>query len=229
MNYLVIIPARGGSKGIKNKNIKLLKGKPLINYTIEEARKVFDDSKIYISTDSIEIKNIVEDAGIKVPFIRPEELATDTANSRDVVLHAINHYEKKNDLILDYIILLQPTSPFRNSKNIIDSLTLWNKNIDMVVSVKETKSNPYYTLFEENSAGLLIKSKKSDFTRRQDIPKVWELNGAIYLINALSIKSKKIHEFNKVVKYEMDEISSLDIDNKLDWLFAETVSEYLKK
>jgi CMP-N,N'-diacetyllegionaminic acid synthase len=229
MNYLVIIPARGGSKGIKNKNIKLLKGKPLINYTIEEARKVFDDSKIYISTDSIEIKNIVEDAGIKVPFIRPEELATDTANSRDVVLHAINHYEKKNDLILDYIILLQPTSPFRNSKNIMDSLTLWNKNIDMVVSVKETKSNPYYTLFEENSAGLLIKSKKSDFTRRQDIPKVWELNGAIYLINALSIKSKKIHEFNKVVKYEMDEISSLDIDNKLDWLFAETVSEYLKK
>ena len=229
MNYLVIIPARGGSKGIKNKNIKLLKGKPLINYTIEEARKVFDDSKIYISTDSIEIKNIVEDAGIKVPFIRPEELATDTANSRDVVLHAINHYENKNDLILDYIILLQPTSPFRNSKNIMDSLALWNKNIDMVVSVKETKSNPYYTLFEENSAGLLIKSKKSDFTRRQDIPKVWELNGAIYLINALSIKSKKIHEFNKVVKYEMDEISSLDIDNKLDWLFAETVSEYLKK
>ena len=229
MNYLVIIPARGGSKGIKNKNIKLLKGKPLINYTIEEARKVFDDSKIYISTDSIDIKNIVEAAGIKVPFIRPEELATDTANSRDVVLHAINHYEKKKNLILDYIILLQPTSPFRNSKNIMDSLTLWNKNIDMVVSVKETKSNPYYNLFEENSAGLLIKSKKSDFTRRQDIPKVWELNGAIYLINALSIKSKKIHEFNKVVKYEMDEISSLDIDNKLDWLFAETVSEYLKK
>jgi len=229
MNYLVIIPARGGSKGIKNKNIKLLKGKPLINYTIEEARKVFDDSKIYISTDSIEIKNIVEDVGIKVPFIRPVELATDTANSRDVVLHAINHYEKKNDLILDYVILLQPTSPFRNSKNIMDSLALWNKNIDMVVSVKETKSNPYYTLFEENSAGLLIKSKKSDFTRRQDIPKVWELNGAIYLINALSIKSKKIHEFNKVVKYEMDEISSLDIDNKLDWLFAETASEYLKK
>ena len=229
MNYLVIIPARGGSKGIKNKNIKLLKGKPLINYTIEEARKVFDDSKIYISTDSIEIKNIVEAAGIKVPFIRPEELATDTANSRDVVLHAINHYEKKNDLILDYIILLQPTSPFRNSKNIMDSLTLWNKNIDMVVSVKETKSNPYYNLFEENSAGLLIKSKKSDFTRRQDIPKVWELNGAIYLINALSIKSKKIHEFNKIVKYEMDEILSLDIDNKIDWLFAETVSEYLKK
>ena len=76
---------------------------------------------------------------------------------------------------------------------------------------------------------MLIKSKKSDFTRRQDIPKVWELNGAIYLINALSIKSKKIHEFNKVVKYEMDEISSLDIDNKLDWLFAETASEYLKK
>lgn len=229
MNYLVVIPARGGSIGIKNKNIKLLKGKPLINYTIEEARKVFDDSKIYISTDCLKIKSIVEDTGIKVPFIRPEELATDTANSRDVVLHAVDHYEKKNDQILDYVILLQPTSPFRNSKNIIDSLALYNKNIDMVVSVKETDSNPYYNLFEENSEGFLIKSKKSDFTRRQDIPKVWELNGAIYLINVLSIKKKKINEFDKIVKYEMDEFSSLDIDNKLDWLLAETVIDNLKK
>ena len=99
----------------------------------------------------------------------------------------------------------------------------------MVVSVKETKSNPYFNLFEENPAGFLIKSKKSDFTRRQDVLKVWELNGAIYLINVLSIKRKRIHDFTKVIKYEMDDMSSLDIDNKLDWLFAESVIDYLKK
>ena len=229
MNYLVVIPARGGSKGIKNKNIKLLRGKPLINYTIEEARKFFDDSKIYISTDSNEIKNIVEATGLKVPFLRPKELATDTSSSREVLLHAINYYEEKNDLTLDFVVLLQPTSPFRNVINIKESLALWNNNIDMVASVKETKSNPYYTLYEETLGGVLIKSKKGDFTRRQDIPKVWELNGAIYLINVLSIKSKKIHEFKKVIKYVIDQTTSLDIDNELDWLLAETVIDYLKK
>ena len=223
MNCLVVIPARGGSKGIKDKNIKLLSGKPLINYTIEEARKVFDDSQIYISTDSKQIKSIVEVSGLKVPFIRPKELATDTANSRDVLLHAINYYEKNNNSIIDFVILLQPTSPFRNATNIIESLGLWNKNIDMVVSVKESKSNPYFNLFEENPAGFLIKSKKSDSTRRQDILKVWELNGAIYLINVLSIKRKKIHEFKKVIKYEMDDMSSLDIDTPLDLKLAEII------
>ena len=136
---------------------------------------------------------------------------------------------RKNDLALDFVVLLQPTSPFRNDTNIKESLALFNKNIDMVVSVKETKSNPYFTLYEETSEGFLIKSKKGGFTRRQDIPKVWEFNGAIYIINVLSIKSKKIHEFKKVIKYEMDEIFSTDIDNKLDWLFAETLIDYLKK
>ena len=229
MNYLVVIPARSGSKGVKNKNIKLLRGKPLINYTIEEARKVFVDSNIYVSTDSNKIKNIVEATGLKVPFLIPKELATDTSSSREVLLHAINYYEEKNDLALDFVVLLQPTSPFRNDTNIKESLALFNKNIDMVVSVKETKSNPYFTLYEETSEGFLIKSKKGGFTRRQDIPKVWEFNGAIYIINVLSIKSKKIHEFKKVIKYEMDEIFSTDIDNKLDWLFAETLIDYLKK
>ena len=99
----------------------------------------------------------------------------------------------------------------------------------MLVSVMETNVNPYYLLYEEDSKGFLAKSKKGNFTRRQDCPKVWEYNGAIYIINTKSIKNNHIHDFTKVIKYEMDEISSLDIDNKLDWLFAETASEYLKK
>ena len=99
----------------------------------------------------------------------------------------------------------------------------------MVVSVKETRANPYYVLFEDNNTKYLKKSKKYNATRRQDLPKVWELNGAIYLINPNSIQKYSIGDFNKLIKFEMDDISSLDIDNKLDWLFAETIIDYLKK
>jgi N-acylneuraminate cytidylyltransferase len=155
--------------------------------------------------------------------MRPKELATDTANSRDVLLHAINYYEKINNSIIDFVVLLQPTSPLRDAINIKESLSLWNENIDMVVSVKESKSNPYYNLFEENPAGFLFKSKESEFTRRQDVFKVWELNGAIYLINSLSLKRKKMYEFTKVIKYEMDDLSSLDIDSSLDLHLAEII------
>ena len=217
---LVVIPARGGSKGVKGKNIKLLNGKPLIQYTIDAAREVFDDNLIYVSTDSEEIKDIAEKTGLKVPFIRPSKLATDKANSRDVLLHAIEYYKQVNHEIPEIIILLQPTSPFRKSKHIKEALKLYNKDIDMVVSVKETEANPYFVLFEENEKGFLRKSKEGNYTRRQDCPKVWEYNGAIYIINTKSLKEKSINEFEKISKYEMDTLSSIDIDTKFDFLMA---------
>ena len=229
MIALVVIPARGGSKEVPRKNIKLLNKKPLIHYTIEAARKVFEDKYIYVSTDSEKIKSVAEETGLKVQFLRPDFLATDTSNSRDVILHALEQFTIINDKLPDVIVLLQPTSPFRNSKHIIDALKLYNPNIDMVVSVKETRANPYYVLFEDNNTKYLKKSKKYNATRRQDLPKVWELNGAIYLINPNSIQKYSIGDFNKLIKFEMDDISSLDIDNKLDWLFAETIIDYLKK
>jgi len=220
---LIIIPARGGSKGVPGKNIKLLNQKPLIHYTIEAARKVFEDQYIYVSTDSTEVKSISEQTGLTVPFLRPEHLATDTANTRDVLLHALEQFTLINKQEPDVIILLQPTSPFRNESHIKEALAQYNSNLDMVVSVKETNSNPYYVLFEEDSKGFLAKSKKGNFTRRQDCPKVWEYNGAIYLINPNSIQKYSIGDFNKVIKYEMDEWSSHDIDNVLDWKIAEAL------
>ena len=220
---LVVIPARGGSKGVPGKNIKLLNQKPLIHYTIEAARKVFEDQYIYVSTDSTDIKSISEQTGLTVPFLRPEHLATDTANTRDVLLHALEQFTLINKQEPDVIILLQPTSPFRNESHIKEALAQYNSNLDMVVSVKETNSNPYYVLFEEDSKGFLAKSKKGNFTRRQDCPKVWEYNGAIYLINPNSIQKYSIGDFNKVIKYEMDEWSSHDIDNVLDWKIAEAL------
>lgn len=221
-NILVIIPARGGSKGVPGKNIKPLGGKPLIYYTIEAAREVFPDDQILVTTDSEEIKECVEKTGLKVPFLRPPELATDTARTYEVLLHAI-HYAESTRYKPDVVILLQPTSPFRTGRQIQEALSLFDDKCEMVVSVKETKANPYYTLREENSDGWLEKSKKGNFTRRQDCPKVYEVNGAIYVIRVEALKKQPLHQFQKVRKCVMDEMSSHDIDTDVDWLVAEAL------
>ena len=227
MKPLVIIPARGGSKGVPRKNIKLLNNKPLIHYTLEIARELFKDNQICITTDDKEIKMVVEETGIEVPFLRPEKLARDDSGTQEVMLHAIDYYENKGQYP-DTLILLQPTSPFRKENHLKEALKLYSNKIDMVVSVKETKSNPYYILFEENNDGYLIKTKKSKFTRRQDCPKVWELNGAIYIINIASLKNQNLNLFKKSVKYEMDDFSSHDIDTLFDWELAELIIKHKK-
>lgn len=222
MKPLIVIPARGGSKGVPRKNIKVLGDKPLIQYTIDAAKGVFDDEFICVSTDDFEIKSVVEQLGLKVPFLRPNELASDTAGTYEVLLHAISYYESKG-YFPDTLILLQPTSPFRTSAHIKEALKLYHESIDMVVSVKETKANPYYILFEEDSNGYLKKTKEANFTRRQDCPKVWEYNGAIYIINVKALKASAISQFTKVCKFEMGETSSHDIDTLLDWRIAEII------
>ena len=230
MNPIVVIPARGGSKGVPRKNIKKLGGKHLIEYTISAAREVFEDEAIIVSTDDREIKTIVEQIGLKVPFIRPKALATDTASTQDVLIHAIEHVESKG-LSPDVIVLLQPTSPFRRGYHIKEAIDLYKKypDIDMVVSVKETNANPYYVLFEEDELGFLKKSKEGSFTRRQDCPKVWEYNGAIYIISINSLKRMGLNRFERIIKYEMNELSSVDIDSFLDWKTAELLlSEVIK-
>jgi CMP-N,N'-diacetyllegionaminic acid synthase len=219
-NILVIIPARGGSKGLPGKNIKKLNGKPLIHYSIEVARSIFKDEQICVSTDREEIKEISEQTGLKIPFIRPDYLASDTAGTREVLLHALEYYQNLGKKI-DTLVLLQPTSPLRNKKHILEALSLYNSSLDMVVSVKETVSNPYYVLFEENSNGFLEKSKKGNFTRRQDCPKVWEFNGSIYIINSEKLKEMQMAKFEKVIPFEMTSYFSQDIDTINDFEYIE--------
>jgi CMP-N,N'-diacetyllegionaminic acid synthase len=222
MKPLVVIPARAGSKGIPLKNSKLLEGKPLIYYTIEAARSVFSDDQILVSTDGEEIKKIVEKTGLKVPFLRPDHLAQDHSGTYEVLLHAIEWAESMG-YFPDSLVLLQATSPFRNAHQIQEAMDLYDESLDMVVSVKETKANPYYVLMEENGSGFLEKSKNGQFARRQDAPQVYELNGAIYVMNVQSLKKGPISSFTKMKKYVMDEVSSHDIDTQLDWLVAETI------
>lgn len=119
------------------------------------------------------------------------------------------------------MVLLQPTSPLRDSINIKEAIDLFSNDLDMVVSVKETDANPYYVLKEEDEEGFLIPAKKGEFTRRQDCPTVYELNGAIYVINKKSIEQQKIGEFKQVKKYVMSKIKSVDIDDIIDFRLAE--------
>lgn len=221
MKTLVIIPARGGSKGIPHKNIKPLGGKPLICRAIDNARAVADDTDICVSTDDAEIIRTVEDYGLKVPFVRPDYLASDTAGTYEVLLHALDFYEKLGRHY-DIVLLLQPTSPFRRDEDIRSALNLYSPDIDMVVSVKPAAANPYYNCFEEDADGFLCHSKgDGKYVRRQDAPAAWEYNGAIYVINPDSLKRSPLSRFRHVRKVIMDDLHSLDLDTPLDWKIAE--------
>jgi N-acylneuraminate cytidylyltransferase len=218
----VVIPARGGSKGIPGKNIKKLNGKPLIQYTIEAAREVFDDDKIIVSTDSAEIKKVVEGLGLEVPFLRPAELARDNAGTYEVLLHA-NKFMEQRGVMANHVMVLQPTSPFRTGNHIREAIDQYSGELEMLVSVRETSSNPYYVLWEDDKDGFLERSKKGTFVTRQECPRVWEFNGAIYIIKIEALKNQKFGEFKKIRKYVMDEVSSHDIDSPLDWKIAEAI------
>lgn len=227
---LYIIPARGGSKGIPRKNIKPLAGIPLIHYSIAVARALSDDEHIIVTTDDEEIAEVARQTGLDVPYMRPKHLATDTANSRDVILDAMDYADCRG-VEYDNVVLLQPTSPLRNVEDVENALKLYTSDIDMVVSVVESAVNPYYNCFETGAGGFLHVSKGDGrFTRRQDAPKVWEYNGAVYVINPESLRSMEMGKFTKKVPLVMLRERSIDLDTPLDWAIAEImISETDKK
>lgn len=224
LNILALIPARGGSKGIPGKNIKELKGKPLINYTIDAAREIFDDKDICVSTDNQDIIDVVENYGLLVPFMRPDEFATDFSTSVEVILHAIDYYENKGEFY-ETVVLLQPTSPLRKGRHIREALDVYNDTVDMVVSVK--KSSAASTICEENMEGYLELILNKRGGRRQEV-NYYEYNGAIYVINVSSLKKYKTLCFPRVRKYVMDEYSSVDIDTLLDFWIVESILKNVK-
>lgn len=218
-----MIPARSGSKGIPGKNIKKLHGKPLINYTIEAAKEIFENSQVIVSTDDKEIAEIAASHGANIPFLRPKELAQDDSSTRDVILHLVDYFERQKSMP-SVIVLLQVTSPLRNSKHLNEALDLFfHKDCDMVVSVTESKTSPYFNLYEENKEGYLQKSKDGAFTRRQDVPPVYEYNGAIYIFKTKSIVESEMKDFEKITKYVMSKNDSVDIDDEVDWKIAEYI------
>lgn len=227
---LIIIPARGGSKGIPGKNIKPLAGKPLIAYSIDTAKEIcgarhIPQANIIVSTDSDEIAAVARTCGIEVPYMRPASLATDTAGSREMMLHAAR-WAAAHGVEFHYILLLQPTSPLRTAADALRCMDLYERELpDMAVTVKEAAANPYYNCFETDPNTGTLRIAKGDglFTRRQDAPKAWEFNGAVYAINPSSLMEMPMGSFPRRIPCEMPAERSVDLDTMLDWAIAEAI------
>jgi len=189
MSTLILIPARFGSKGVLRKNIKILGDQPLISYTIEFAIKIKGENDlICITSNDNDVIQISKQYNEILTLYRPEELSSDTAGMNDVLIHGLLHFEKQG-IFFDKLLLLQPTTPFRDKSDYLIMASLFDKSTDMIVSVSESKANPYFNLFEEDSSGFLKKSKIGNFERRQDCPKTYEYNGSMYLIRTDKLKN----------------------------------------
>ncbi len=223
---LLTICARGGSKGVKNKNIKNLNGSPLIYYTIQQAREWGRAKHIVVSTDSEKIAKIAKTCGAEVPFLRPKELAEDKSPKLPVIRHALLECEKIYREKYDFVVDLQPTSPVRKIKDLKNCLKLFLKaKPHMLISVSNSDKNPYFNLVEQVNRMEIRLCKNADrqITRRQDAPKIYAINGSIYIYDrSYLLKKENLSPISdKTVIYQMDEYSSIDIDNEIDFRFVE--------
>lgn len=222
MKILTVIPARRDSKGIPGKNWKPLNGKPLIGYTIESALEVSNIQDICLTTNSLEVIDIAKNTyNLNIPFVRPEELSTDFSPTRDALLHTINYFETTG-IQYDTMLLLQPTSPFRNKEDIIHCIQLFEKsNCEMVVSVAESPVNPYYNLYIEDEKNNIHRAIPSNYSRRQDCPPAYIITGSIYVISIEALKKNEIFHFQSVKKVVTSEKFNIDLDTETDWKNAE--------
>lgn len=217
---LVIIPARSGSKGIKNKNIIDVCGKPLIAYTIDLALKIKRDklvSEVIVSTDSKKIADISRKLGANVPFLRPGAISEDKAKSIEFVLHAIDYFERKG-VFYDYIITLQPTSPLRQYKDIKEAIKLYlkNKNESLISAYHEESITGSILYNRKNDLAIPLSPEHNEGIKRQKASRVFIRNGAIYISSVKYIK--KYHKVisNSPLLFEMPKNRSLNIDTQKD-------------
>ena len=183
-----------------------------------------EGDRLCISTNDDELIAIADKNGVQIDFKRPEELASDHASSSDVVSHALDYFKARGEEF-EAVLLLQPTSPFRSHEDYERMMEQYDDQCDMVVSVKQSKENPYFTLFEEDESGYLQKSKEGHFTRRQDCPSVYAYNGSMYLINVKSFWRSGLGGLKKIKKVLMPDSRSVDIDTMADWVLAEFYCE----
>ncbi len=224
-SILGIIPARGGSKGIPRKNIKPLAGKPLIAYTITSAKASKLIDKLIVSTDDVDIISVCESLDVEVPFKRPKEFAQDNSGSLEVLQHAVEFFEKQNQFF-DAVLLLQPTTPFRENGFIDKSIEVfYNANSDSLVSVLPVphQFNPHW-VFEPNQEGFLEISTgdKKIIKRRQELPITYFRDGSIYITKTEVIKKGSLYG-DKISYIESNPTNHVNIDDKEDWQKAENI------
>ncbi len=223
---LAIIPARGGSKGVPRKNIKMLAGKPLIAWTIEEAKKSRFIDTCIVSTEDEEIKAVAERWGGNVPFMRPAELAQDDTPGIEPVLHAIKMMPG-----YDFVVLLQVTSPLRTVEDIDGAIAhCFDRGSDSCVSVAEAEHSPYwmYGLDEQERLRPILKIEQEKCYQRQKLPKVYQLNGAVYVASIEFIQRRKDFVEEDTLGYRMPQDRSYDIDSVLDFEVAEMLMKSRK-
>lgn len=221
---LGIIPARGGSKGILRKNIRILAGKPLIRWTIEAALNSGVCEKLLVSTDDPEIAAIARESGADAPFLRPSSLSSDTATSLSVVEHAIDWLHDSSRETFSHILLLQPTSPLRTAEDIRSAVRIAKKTDAAVVSVCEPRQHPYLCKkLREDGTLVDFIPESARYTRRQDFPPVFSLTGAIYIVSVDCLRRERTFTPEKTVPYIMPPERSLDIDTHWDFVLAEQI------
>ena len=221
MKNIAIIPARSGSKGLKDKNIKLLNGKPLMAYTIEAALKSAQFDEVMVSTDSEKYAEIAKSFGAKVPFLRSAETSTDKASSWDTVAEVLGRYAE-NGQTFDTLCLLQPTSPFRTAEDIKKAYKLYNLKANFaVISVCEAEHSPLWCGHLPESGEFLNFINQDAMKQRQAGGKFYRLNGAIYIVNCEKFKTDRYFYQSGSFAYIMPQERSIDIDTALDFKMAE--------
>jgi N-acylneuraminate cytidylyltransferase/CMP-N,N'-diacetyllegionaminic acid synthase len=224
MKVLVTICARGGSKGIPRKNIKPLRGKPLIAYSIEAAIKWGKADRIVVSTDDDEIAGIAEQYGAEVPFKRPIELATDTMGKLPVIRHAVEFCEQDKGCRYDFVVDLDTTAPIRKVSDIEAMLVrMEGGDADIIYSVCKSGKNPYFNMVELDAEGFahLVKEPGERVLSRQDAPEVYDMNASIYVYNRDFLDVAESVHSGRALVHVMDDISAHDIDRNIDFEFIE--------
>lgn len=225
MNKTVLctICARGGSKGVKNKNIKNLCGKPLIAHTIDQAKSTELFDHIVISTDSDDIAQVAREYGAEVFFKRSAEMASDTAGKLDVIRDAFKRSEAYYQKQFDYLVDLDATAPLRSVSDIVDSFQQCvSDDNDNLFSAMPSRRSPYFNLVEKNSDGRvgLSKTLPNAVVRRQDAPQTFDMNASIYIWKRDTILKETTIFLDKTGLYVMPEERSIDIDTELDFEFV---------
>jgi len=221
---IAIIPARGGSKGLPGKNIKNLNGKPLIAYTIEAAIRSKKISEVIVSTDDIEIAAVSKKYGAKVPFIRPDYLAGDNSSAIDVYLHAVEFLMKEQNEKIDKFAVFLPTAPLRDENHIDEAiLNFEREKAFSLISVCEAEIPPswYYQLddnYRMYNAGF---DKNKAMSNRQNNNKYFVPNGAIYILDYNGLRKNRTYYSDNTISYVMEREASVDIDDIIDFQFAE--------
>ncbi len=226
MNILMTICCRGGSKGVKNKNIKPLCGKPLIAHTIAQGKEWGKATAIVVSTDSPEIAAVAESFGAVAPFLRPAHLASDNAPKVPVIRHALLFMENLNNIRYDAVVDLDATSPLRTSADIQGAFELFTTgDVNTVFSVVKAHRNPYFNMVEIQAHGYCALSKKlpEGVYSRQMAPAVYDMNASIYVYKTEYLRNEAtVSAISDATKaYIMGDISAYDIDSELDFRYIE--------